>query len=56
MTRSQELNKRIARLITCICLLSFLSVCCIGCGISKPPVKTLQQWQADRNRTLSRGD
>jgi hypothetical protein len=55
--RSQELGKRVAKLITCICLLSFLlSVSGIGCGIGKPPVKTLEQWRADRSRTLSRGD
>jgi hypothetical protein len=55
--RSEELGKRVAKLITCMCLLSFLlSVCGIGCGIGKPPVKTLEQWRADRSRTLSRGD
>jgi hypothetical protein len=50
------LHKRVAKLIACIGLLSLLSVCCIGCGIGEPPVKTLEQWRADRNRTLSRGD
>jgi hypothetical protein len=55
MIGSQELNKHVARLITGIYLLSFLlSVCCTGCGIGRPPVMTLEQWQADRNRTLSR--
>ena len=57
MIRSQELDKRVAKLITCICLLSFLlSVCCSGCGIGRPPVWTLEQWEADRNRTRSRSD
>jgi hypothetical protein len=57
MVRSQKLEKRAAKLITCICLLSFLlSVGCIGCGIGKPPVWTLEQWRANRNRTLSSGD
>jgi hypothetical protein len=56
MIGGQQLHKRSAKLITCICLLSLLSVCCIGCGISQPPVKTLEQWRADRNRTLPRGD
>ena len=33
-----------------MCLLScLLSVCCIGCGIGKPPVMTLEQWQAEYN-------
>ena len=55
MIRSKELAKRVARLITGICLLAFLlSVWCTGCGINRPPVMTLEQWQADRNRTLSR--
>jgi hypothetical protein len=57
MKRSQKLDKRAAKLITCICLLSFLlSVGCIGCGIGKPPLWTLEQWQADRNRTRSMSD
>ena len=54
MIGSQELNKRVARLITCICLLAFLlSVCCTGCGIGRPPVKTLEQWQAEINSVRS---
>ena len=54
MIGSQELNKRVARLITCICLLSFLlSVCCIGCGIGRPPVMTLEQWQAEEDSVRS---
>jgi hypothetical protein len=57
MIRSQELGKHVVRLIACICLLSFLlSVCCTGCGIGRPPVMTLEQWQADRNRTRSTSD
>jgi hypothetical protein len=55
--RGQELDTRVARLITYIYLLSFLlSVCCVGCGIGRPPVWTLEQRQADRNRTLSTGE
>jgi hypothetical protein len=27
-----------------------------GCGINKPPVKTLEQWEAEQNRVRSRGD
>ena len=57
MIESQELNKRVARLIACIYLLSFLlSVCCIGCGIGKPPVMTLEQWQAEEDSVRSSGD
>jgi hypothetical protein len=57
MIRNQELGKHGARLIAGICLLSFLlSVCSTGCGIGQPPVKTLEQWQADIDRTRSRGD
>jgi hypothetical protein len=49
------MEKRIARLITCIGLLALLvSVCCSGCGIGKPPVMTLEQWEAGRNRVRSR--
>jgi hypothetical protein len=56
MIGSQELDKRVARLITGMCLLSFLlSVCCTGCGIGKPPVWTLEQWQAEDNRVRSSG-
>jgi hypothetical protein len=57
MLGSQELHKRVARLITWICLLSFLlSVCCLGCGIGKPPVMTLEQWQAQDDRVRSSGN
>jgi len=57
MIRSQKLEKRAAKLIACIRLLCYLlSVGGTGCGIGKPPGKTLEQWRANRNRTLSRGD
>jgi predicted small secreted protein len=55
MRRNQGLGKHVARIIAGICLLSFLlSICSTGCGIGQPPVKTLEQWQADINRTRSR--
>jgi hypothetical protein len=54
MIGSKEVDKRVARLITFICLLCcLLSVCCVGCGISKPPVMTLDQWQAEDNSVRS---
>jgi hypothetical protein len=44
----------VARLIAGICLLSFLlSVGGIGCGIGKPPVMTLEQWQAEDDSVRS---
>jgi len=44
----------VARLITCIGLLALLlSVCCSGCGIGRPPVMTLEQWQAQDNQVRS---
>jgi hypothetical protein len=43
-------------LLLCLTLFFFLSVCCVGCGIGQPPVKTLGQWQADDERVRSRGD
>jgi hypothetical protein len=57
MRGSRSLEKRVARLITCIALLALLlSVCCSGCGIGKPPVMTLEQWEAERNRVRSSSD
>jgi hypothetical protein len=56
MTGSQALNKRVARLIACIYLLFLLSVCRIGCGIGRPPVMTLEQWQAEDDSVRSGGD
>jgi hypothetical protein len=57
MIGSPELHQRVARLITGFCLLAFLpSVCGIGCGIGKPPVMTLEQWQAQDARLRSSGD
>jgi hypothetical protein len=48
MMASQALGTRVAQLITGLCLLAFLlGVGGIGCGISKPPVMTLEQWQAE---------
>lgn len=38
-----------------MCLLSVLvSVGSSGCGMSRPPVMTLEQWEAERQRVLSR--
>jgi hypothetical protein len=52
---SRALETRVVRLITGIGLLSLLvSVCCSACGMGKPPVMTLAQWEAERNRSLSR--
>jgi hypothetical protein len=42
------MGKRVAQLITGLCLLAFLlGVGGIGCGINKPPVMTPEQWQAE---------
>ena len=44
-------------LLILICLLTFLlGVCCVGCGIGKPPELTVDQWEALYRRTKSRGD
>jgi hypothetical protein len=43
-------------LLLCLILFFALSVCCVGCGIGQPPVKTLDQWQAEINSVRSRGD
>jgi len=43
-------------LLLCLTLLFLLSVCCLGCGIGQPPVKTLGQWQADDARVLDSGN
>jgi hypothetical protein len=43
-------------LLLCLTLACLLSVCGVGCGIDRPPVKTLQQWQAEEERVRSRGD
>jgi hypothetical protein len=51
---SRTLEMRVARLITGMGLLSLVvSVCCSGCGIGKPPVMTLEQWEAQYNRVRS---
>jgi len=43
------------RLIICIGLLTcLLNTSLVGCGFNSPPVKSLQQWEQDRNRTRSR--
>ena len=50
------MDKRVARLITCMCLLAFLlGVGCTGCGIGKPPVMTLEQWEAEDDSVRSTG-
>ncbi len=47
---------RVVRLIICLSLFfSPLSVGLVGCGIGRPPVQSLEQWERDYNRTLSRG-
>jgi hypothetical protein len=43
-------------LLLCLILSLLLSVCAVGCGVSQPPVKTLDQWQAERERVRSRSD
>jgi hypothetical protein len=51
------LETRVIRLIAGIGLLSLLvSVGGSGCGIGKPPVMTLEQWEAQDKRVLSTGD
>jgi hypothetical protein len=51
-SRSRALEKHVARRITCIGLLSLLvSVCCSGCGIGRPPVMTLEQWEVQYTRS-----
>jgi hypothetical protein len=48
-------NMRVVRLIICIGLLMcLLSTSLVGCGINSPPVKSLEQWERDRNRVQSR--
>jgi hypothetical protein len=54
MMGSQSLGKRVTQLIACMCLLAFLlGVGGIGCGIGKPPVMTLEQWQAEDDSVRS---
>jgi hypothetical protein len=46
---------RIVSLSICIGLLTcLLSTSFIGCGFNSPPVKSLEQWEQDINRTRSR--
>jgi hypothetical protein len=48
-------NMRVVRLIICIGLLiCLLSTTLVGCGINRPPVKSLEQWERDSNRVRSR--
>ena len=48
-------NMRVVRLIICIGLLMcLLSTTLVGCGINRPPVKSLEQWERDSNRVRSR--
>jgi hypothetical protein len=48
MMASQSLGRRVAQLITGLCLLAFpLGVGGIGCGFGRPPVMPLDQWQAE---------
>jgi hypothetical protein len=47
MRGSRALRTRVARLITGMGLLALLvSMGGSGCGIGKPPVMTLEQWEA----------
>jgi hypothetical protein len=43
-------------LLLCLILSFLLSVCGGGCGVGQPPVKTLEQWQAEGGRVRSRSD
>jgi hypothetical protein len=46
---------RVVRVVICIGLfMCLLSASLVACGINSPPVKTLEQWERDRNRTRSR--
>jgi hypothetical protein len=46
---------RAVSLTVCIGLLTCLSyIGLVGCGINSPPVKSLEQWERDINRTRSR--
>jgi hypothetical protein len=48
-------NMRVVRLIICLALLMcLLSTSLVGCGINRPPVKSLEQWERDSNRVRSR--
>jgi hypothetical protein len=48
-------NMRVVRLIIGIGLLMcLLSTSLVGCGITSPPVKSLEQWERDSNRVRSR--
>jgi len=55
-TATDASKGRMKALLLCLTLFFLLSVCCVGCGIGQPPVKTLGQWQADDERVRSRGD
>ena len=51
------MRKPMALFIAGMCLLAWLvSVGGSGCGSNQPPVKTLEQWEMERNRVRSRGD
>jgi hypothetical protein len=52
------MKRRTIGFLVFIGLLSFLlSVCCMGCGVSRPPALTLDQWEAlDRSTRSSGGD
>ena len=43
------------RLLVIGLLSCLLSVCCLGCGIGRPPVLTLDQWEEQDRRTRSTG-
>jgi hypothetical protein len=54
-TERIECNMRVFTLIICIGLLTcLLSTSLMGCGIGRPPVQSLGQWEAERNRVRSR--
>ena len=37
-------------LLLCLALSFLLSVGCIGCANGRPPIETLDQWEAEYNR------
>ena len=57
MAGGRALRTRVARLVSGLGLLLVLvSVADSGCGISRPPVMTPEQWEAEYKRVQSRGD
>jgi hypothetical protein len=48
--RSAQRRLLVIGLLACL-----LSVCCLGCGMGRPPVLTLDQWEEQDRRTRSTG-